>query len=440
MASKDTLIRSIVRGIYDLQDLRIKTGQRLSANFYLKLGKSTEALDKEEIDRLQAGILTKLKADYARMTDGVACEGADGLISIPTRKRFVPTGLISTYSEAIMTSNYLKLLEDEEQQFKKLGAVLDDYPIWTEFLQKVDGIGPAIAGVLISEIDIEKAEYPSSLAAYAGLDVVTAAEYTDAKGARVRVRPCDHSFEVMTGPKNEAVFRMDGQYDVDLVGVGRNRHKECLIDREYVTADGETALKKSLSGNPFLKTKLIGILGPSFLKAGKKTFVDGVKMGAAKRKSLLESFGEKVPATMTSDAVDERLRALGREVTYVIGKYAEAYYSYRNRLANMPKHQEKTAKHRHNMAIRYMVKLFLTDYYVVARTMAGLPVAPSYEEAKLGLVHGKMTCAKESDVITKALAQIELRTIAKAIEHSIPEKDAVAALLKTDRFSGLLAA
>ncbi len=51
--------------------------------------------------------------------------------------------------------------------------------------------------------------------------------------------------------------------------------------------------------------------------------------------------------------------------------------------------QEKTPGHRKNMAIRYMVKMFLKDLWVAWRTLEGLPVTPDYAEAKLGLKHGE---------------------------------------------------
>ena len=60
----------------------------------------------------------------------------------------------------------------------------------------------------------------------------------------------------------------------------------------------------------------------------------------------------------------------------------------------MPKHADKSDLHRNNMAIRYAVKQFLTDHYVAARTMEGLPVSPTYAEAKLGLIHGVSTVEK----------------------------------------------
>jgi hypothetical protein len=55
----------------------------------------------------------------------------------------------------------------------------------------------------------------------------------------------------------------------------------------------------------------------------------------------------------------------------------------------MDAHKEKSKGHRHNMAIRYMIKIFLIDLYKNWRALEGLPVAPSYAEAKLGKIHKK---------------------------------------------------
>ena len=44
----------------------------------------------------------------------------------------------------------------------------------------------------------------------------------------------------------------------------------------------------------------------------------------------------------------------------------------------------KGAKHRHQAATRYMVKQFLADLWREWRTREGLPVVPTYHEAKQG--------------------------------------------------------
>ena len=157
------------------------------------------------------------------------------------------------------------LLETEERYTKTIEKAVRQFPIWAALLEGCEKrCGPIISAVIISELDPRKARHVSSFGNMQDLDVV------------------------------------DGE--------GRSRKKNHLVDIEYVNKDGELATRKSITFNPFLKTKLIGVLGPSFLKS-------------------------KSP-------------------------YSDIFYNYRNRLENHPVHKEKTAGHRKNMAIRYMIKMF----------------------------------------------------------------------------------
>ena len=120
-------------------------------------------------------------------------------------------------------------------------------------------------------------------------------------------------------------------------GDGRSRKKEHLVDQTYTDKDGKVQTKKGISFNPFLKTKLIGVLGSSFVKTN--------------------------------------------------GEYRDIYDNYKNRISNMPAHAEKSKGHLNNMAIRYTVKRFLVDLHRHWRTIEGLPVPSEYSEGKLGMKH-----------------------------------------------------
>ncbi len=137
--------------------------------------------------------------------------------------------VISSYTELCLIAQYVELEEDEEKHFHRLRSALKGFPIYTRFLEPTKGIGPAMAGVIISEIDIHKANYPSSLWAFAGLDVAG-----------------------------------DGQ--------GRSRKKQHLVTTKYINRDGEEAERVGITFSPFIKTKLIGVLGSSFLRAGDKKY------------------------------------------------------------------------------------------------------------------------------------------------------------------------
>jgi len=277
-------VKSLVRGCYDVQKLRIQTGNRIVANVRAKLGMN-EGEDEEAAKREGNKLLDELRRDYRRITDGMK--------RVPNSS-FKFDGVIADLAQFFLLEQYDSLLTVEETHFKRIGRVLEGYPIYTEFLEKVKGIGPAMAGVIVSEIDISRAAYASSLWKYAGLDVA-------------------------------------GD------GAGRSRKKQHLVRVQYTDKDGEESERDSITFNPFLKTKLVGVLGPSFLRSH--------------------------------------------------SPYAEEFYNYRTRIENHPAHKDKTPGHRKNMAVRYMVKRFLVDLYAAWRAIEGLPVAPEYSEGKLGMVH-----------------------------------------------------
>lgn len=332
-------LRLIVRGSYDLQALRIQMGNRLIGNFKAKLGQAPgqsedslddaskkllgelrsslpkisdviltgeEAIDDEVAtdDERKAAKVGKLIVDLVSKRYAIVTEGRK---TFPTRASFKGDPVISDYTELSLVAQYVDLEKQEKQGFNRLNNILPDYPIFVEFLDKVSGCGPMMSGVILSEIDIHKARYPSSLWKYAGLDV---------------------------GP--------DGR--------GRSRRAEHLVDRTYIDKNGNPAVRKGITFSPFLKTKSLGVLGPSFLKVKDSP-------------------------------------------------YKEIYYNYKHRLENhavygianegakdpVTGHKITSKGRRHAMAIRYAVKMFYLSLYKAWRPLEGLPVAPPYSEAKLGM-------------------------------------------------------
>lgn len=285
MNEKQTL-RQLTKSIYDIQKLRIQIGNRIAGNFRAKMGQDPgEKLEDKEANK----IIKNLAGEFKRLTDGVVLSRKE----IPNLiKR--SNGVISNEVEFRLIQQYIELIDYEESAFKRLGEIVKTFPIYTQFLDAVKGVGPAMAAVIISELDPHKARHVSSFWRYAGLDVAD-----------------------------------DGN--------GRSRKKDHLVRVTYQNKDGEEAEKMGISFNPFLKTKLTGVLGSSFLRAK--------------------------------------------------GGYSDVYYGYRNRLENHPVHKDKTKLHKHNMANRYMVKIFLQDLWLKWRAVEGLPITPPYNEAKLGLKH-----------------------------------------------------
>ena len=274
------ILKTMIKGVYQLQETRIQIGNQLSAYYRTRHGiKDGEPTD---IDCSMNAVQAEFKSIV-------------GDKKVTRRRKYLYEGLIANIGELYLIEMYMELRSKEMSMGRALESILEYFPIYTEFLSNVRGCGPLMSGVIISEFDISKAKYASSLWKYAGLDV---------------------------GP--------DGR--------GRSKRKEHLVDTEYVDREtGEVKTKKGITFNPWLKTKLIGVLGTGFVKQG--------------------------------------------------DKYRTIYDDYKHRLQNAPVHAEKSGGHRHNMAVRYMIKQFLADLYAAWRKIEGLPVHPPYSEAKLGFSH-----------------------------------------------------
>ncbi len=279
-------LKTLVSGLYDIQESRIQSGNRIVANWKAKHGQQPSAKE-ESLDADAKKILEDLRKGFSNITAGIT--------ALPRRLTFKGNEVIHDYTILCLMDSYTQLEKMESNQFKYLSHVLEDYPIYTEFLKGVQGVGPGMAGVIIAEIDIAKAQYPSSLWKYTGLDVAP-----------------------------------DGK--------GRSRKKEHLVETEYADKNGEIKKKMGISFNPFLKSKLIGVLASSFIRAG-------------------------------------------------VNKYEQIYRGYKHRITEHPDHIEKTLGHRDNMAKRYCVKMFLMDLHRVWRKLDGFPPTVPYHEAKLGMKH-----------------------------------------------------
>jgi len=345
-------LKIFVRGAYDLQKLRIQMGNRIDANFKARLNQKPG--EKEEtIDEEGKQMLKQIRDSYKKITDG--------LKTFPRQATFKGDGIISSFTELCLVDQYVSLESQEESHFKRLSWMLNDYKIYTEYLKDVKGIGPAIAGVLISEIDIERSKHPSSIWKYAGLDVVAEWQldhvesfinpdniaYRWPKNKPLHVYGQQHMFSLIKNsesPHELRIFYKFKTLTATLVyqfigdGRGRSKRKEHLVSINYVNRDGEDAVKLGITFNPWLKTKLVGVLASSFLRAGDN-------------------------------------------------QYSQIYRDYKTRLENHPDHIEKTKGHRHNMALRYMIKMFLIDLHKNWRRIEGLPVSTSYNEGKLGKLH-----------------------------------------------------
>jgi len=331
-------------------------GNRIVGNFKVKLGQAPGEKEETTLDKEGKRILNDLRTHYKKITDGVKV--------FPTQNTFVGDGVVSTYTELCLLAQYLDLEGMEQKHFSRLNKILIQFPIYNDFLEPCKGVGPAMAGVILSEMDVYKARHASSFWKYAGLDVGS-----------------------------------DGK--------GRSRKEEHLIEVEYAAKDGETKTRRAITFNPFLKTKLVGVLGSSILKAVSYVFTPATFTALSRydiSAPLLAAFEPTMGKTTSKATARKILSAVEHEQKQEPGawalhlesmleearkipqnKYANLYYDYKHRMEQHATYKDVTPGHRHNMATRYAIKIFLLDLWVAWRTLEGLPVSQPYYVAKLSM-------------------------------------------------------
>ena len=348
MLNTDILLtlRAMVRGAYDLQQLRMQSGLRLCANVRERIGPddlaklreddpkepkgedevedvappedseddAETAAKKKAEDAKKKKIMKLIKQEFRRLTDGITSKKGQVMM-----KKLDLTGspIISTAAEFTLVQSYLALEKQEAKQFRDLTGTLEEIPIYNAYLKDVVGVGPAMAGVLISYLDPHKARHASSFNKYAGLDVDK--------------------------------------------GSGRSRREEHLVERTYRAKNGEMKTRMGVTYNPFLKTKLMGVLGPSFLRA-KSTKWRPVYDG---RKHRITTNPARIKVTVVAWKKLHKKGDVDLKPYWTPGRI-------------------------HTDATRYMVKQFLQELWGVWRELEGLPVTKPYPEAKLGMPpHGQ---------------------------------------------------
>lgn len=367
-------IRCLVSNIYDLQKLRISAGNRLVQSFYLKLGTTPSEDDTK--------VIALIKNEFGRVADavsqGVSIKKAISKLNVDTEENKA-LEFIKDEMDYKLINSYILLLKSEEESIKTLDNYVKKHPLWDNFFAEIKGCGTLMSAVCIAYFDIYKARYVSSFYRYAGLDTVQdkdkegnalfiaknnpnkklrhksvfyyECDGSEYKGNIIRTGEVTASGEeLLLTNTGEIIIEepkmKNGEFVYEDIETGEEYIGEVLISQhgrrkgdtemfEYTDSEGNKAMKRGITYNPIVKTKLMGVLTGCLLKA--------------------------------KDPV-----------------YSAIYYDYRARLDNSAEHRDKTAGHKNMMAQRYMIKQFLRNLWTSWRTIEGLEVNYPYEVAKLG--------------------------------------------------------
>lgn len=380
MDNKKEQIRVLISNICDLQKLRIAAGNRLVQSFYIQMGvqpgmspenikkalqdfykngKDTSVLEASIIGEKLEGQKSKPKTflellldDYKKISDIIVEENS----KIKTIKSAIKSldgnnqlNIIRDENDAKLIKSYMLLKDSEDDATKVLEKYVQEHPMWKAFFEGVKGCGPLMSGVCLAYLDPYKARHVSCFFRYAGLDTV---QDEDKDGNKI--------FLALDNDRRKVaqVFNEEGSYNyVDcetgelydgpvVVSCHGRRMGDTEMQNYYVIEDGERVLaidketgepllKRGITYNPKLKTKLMGVLTGCLLKA--------------------------------KDPV-----------------YSKIYYDQRQRLDNSTYHKDKSDGQKNMMAQRYMVKEFLRAMWITWRQLEGLEVDEPYEVAKLG--------------------------------------------------------
>ena len=197
--------------MYKIQNLRVKLGLQLFAKI------------KNDNPHLQEDIKSK-KTNAKKLMNALIKEYLKlGEVSDEKRNATAVSVYIKNDLMFIMIQAYHNLVLQEERMNKIINRMIESEPI-VSYIKSIKGCDNSTAAILLSEIDIRKATYVSSLYMLSGLDC---------------------------GPDGKA----------------RNKTAAHLVDRIYIDKDGEERIKKSITYNSFLHDKILGTIAPNLVRA-----------------------------------------------------------------------------------------------------------------------------------------------------------------------------
>jgi len=231
---------------------------------------------------------------------------------------------------SVILEDLSKMLEDLEKRIKE---ELNEWLIYTEWLLGVMGVGWKMSAVICSEFDIVIAINVSKMVQFSGLNpgMIRGMKAVKAKNPKT-----------YKAKKGEEIIRC---------------LKGMVIVRTFDMVHGDKLTSGYLAPfNQFLRTKLVGVLAPSFLKS--------------KAEYAQHYYRLHVPLKHRDKLGVGRL-----DVSEDINKKTGKMW------------KDESEGYRSNYARRIMIKEFEKGLYAAWRTLENLPVRKPYSEEYLGHKH-----------------------------------------------------
>lgn len=331
-------------------------------------------------DILAVRTLTRLRDDFQAMRkrmDGRIGRKASGEYQDIPQREFRQEDLVLFMAIADAAR------KQEDTIKKELENVLQRFPIYTEFLSKIKGLGPVAAGWIVGEYDIHEASTVSKMWQYTGLNP-----------------------GLVIGKKRKEM--KNGRFSLELT--------DTLVKADRQTPGFVSPFNKRL------RTAMVGVMATDIIKTN-------VRYRNADDDEYAQVPNAYRRIKKNKDGTEQK------QVLLELSGYAKMYVDYKARLESSDKMTTETKKggtvveipwkeatdgHRDMAAKRYMVKMFLKDLYVAWRTLEGLPVRPTYQEEYLGHVHSSPPVISESDEPRKPFSESVPKLPRKPSSKSVP--------------------
>lgn len=225
----ESKIFQLVKMKYDLQKLRIATGNRLCASFNIQLGQQPSTPQQDMPDESQK-LLKKLTAEYDRITDAMIENKAS--VNKVIKELSEELDWVRSKLDYDLISEYVSLLEVEKRNIASMKKLVREHPLYDAFFntEQCKGIGEETAAACIALFDVYKARHAASFWKYAGLNPVK------------RVNK-------------------DGEVVIE------GNSKKYTEEFEYTNpSTGEVKKKRGITYNPELKTILLGVTAGNIIK------------------------------------------------------------------------------------------------------------------------------------------------------------------------------
>lgn len=277
----------------------------------------------------------------------------------------------------------------EADALKNIREMVREHVMWN-WVKAIRGAKETIAGVLFSTFDIHRARTVSSFWAYAGLGMERPYEVKYQDGDK------KHKLTVWSVSPQSAGGLVPRKKGKNVIKKSKDSKGNIIETEEFVPPPerkileviqlpGEPERQKRRKGqypsyNLWLRTKMIGVLGPCLLKS-KSSYN---KFYYDMRTRLENEITARCPACEGTGFIKnenekpkkcKNCKGTGGPVSWGHGK-----------------------AHRHMAALRYMVKMFLKDFFLEWQRVLGIPSRGTYQEEYLKHHHEPAPTSQDQDL------------------------------------------